>query len=700
MKKITLFLLSVLVCFSLGAVKVEHLYKSYLTSNVITSVDESPDGTLIVAAYASGINLMKHGKWTFQDVGDNVYMRVVKASDDGSYWVGGGNSGGLQHYQNGNFTQVLQSIDINDIYIVSPTQLWLTTKGDGVIYYNDGDTTTYTMSNAGLPDNWGTGMATDSKGNLWVATFHGLTMYDGSNWTSWTTSNSAMPAVRIEDVAVDKDDNIWLAARDSGVVMYDGTNFYQHYKPEGMMESLCMTLSCADDGAVWAAVKNKHKYFNIGFSGIVRYKDGAWEQVFPGGETSRVRYVSTADNIACIEAIGDKVYIGHNSKGGLLVYSNDEWTGYLSPKNPRDLAFDDEGKLWMVADEAGVFHYTDNQWMEYNSYNAPLPHEGLQDIHVLNDSIFTVGVWNESLIAFKDSTWQVGVEGDVNSYYKIVQGQDDTLWLGSSSNGLLSYANGKVTLADTSLIGLRILQLAYNPNDNSLWFSGFDTLYHWRNKVLDKYSFKDVGFTTITAMEVDADNHLWMGTYNGLVKYDGTDWTFFTTVNSAISYDMIDVLSQDSKGHIWIGLRNADIVSFDRVSQWAIYDYAAYDLPSDHMVCMAVNEYDKVYAGYWRAGVVILDPNVSGLEDAIATEENLLCLMPNPAKSSFKIVVEPGSSCTVNIYATSGVLVRSISDVSANKSIDISSLDDGLYIVKIRDDKGRFYQEKLIKLGE
>lgn len=676
---------------------VEHLYKSYLTSNVVTSVDMTPDGTLLVAAYASGINEMKDDVWKFQEVGNNVYMRVVKASPDGSYWLGGGNYGGLQHFQEGQITQVLSSLNINDILIESDNKMWLSTSGKGIIYYDNGDTTTHLMSQANIPSDYSTGMAKDSKGNLWVGTLQGLAKYDGNAWTQWTTANSAIPAIRIEDVAIDKADNVWIAARDSGVVMFDGTAFTQYYKPEGMMESLCMTITSAENGDIWSAIKYKNKFFGAGINEVMKYSGGEWQSMKPEGSHRNVQFLAAADDISTVEAIGNTIYVGQNSKGGLLKYEDGEWTAYISPKDPRDITFDANGDMWMVADDAGIYKYKGSEgWMEFNCYNAPLPPDGLQDIITLNDSVWVGGVSHSSLIALKDTTWHVGVEGDENGYYEAVKGKNDTLWLGSMGNGLLTYKSDKIALVDSALVGQRILQMAYNAEDNSLWFSGFDTLFHWRDTVLEKFNFEDHGFTTVTDMVLDKEGILWMGSYHGLVKYDGS-FSFYTTANSDISYDMIDVLSIDSKDNIWMGLRNADIASFDRGSTWAIYGREEYELPSDHMVCMAIDANDKVFAGYWRTGVVTLDPTTSSIKEASA-ETSGLVLLPNPSRSTFSVKGAFSKNNELSIYAISGKRVLALTNIREEQHIDISSLECGLYLVQVRGEDSVIFNAKMIKV--
>lgn len=70
---------------------------------------------------------------------------------------------------------------------------------------------------------------------------------------------------------------------------------------------------------------------------------------------------------------------------------------------------------------------------------------------------------------------------------------------------------------------------------------------------------KDVEVNTIFQ---DKSGFIWIGTNQGLVKYNGIEFTPYTTDNKLLS-DVITAIAQDSAGVLWIGHQNGKISTFD-----------------------------------------------------------------------------------------------------------------------------------------
>jgi ligand-binding sensor domain-containing protein len=54
-------------------------------------------------------------------------------------------------------------------------------------------------------------------------------------------------------------------------------------------------------------------------------------------------------------------------------------------------------------------------------------------------------------------------------------------------------------------------------------------------------------------LAIDAQGTLWIGTHEGLAKFDGENWTVYTTDNSGLPDDWIFALAPDIQGNLWIG---------------------------------------------------------------------------------------------------------------------------------------------------
>jgi signal transduction histidine kinase/ligand-binding sensor domain-containing protein len=67
----------------------------------------------------------------------------------------------------------------------------------------------------------------------------------------------------------------------------------------------------------------------------------------------------------------------------------------------------------------------------------------------------------------------------------------------------------------------------------------------------------------VTAVVQTRDGYLWLGTYGGLVRFDGVNFTVFNSANSPeLQSDRITSLYEDAGGVLWIGHERGDLTSY------------------------------------------------------------------------------------------------------------------------------------------
>ncbi|MFZ5552940.1 MAG: two-component regulator propeller domain-containing protein [Bacteroidota bacterium] len=71
---------------------------------------------------------------------------------------------------------------------------------------------------------------------------------------------------------------------------------------------------------------------------------------------------------------------------------------------------------------------------------------------------------------------------------------------------------------------------------------------------------------TVRCVAVDTTNVLWVGTDNGLCRFDGAGWVTFTPLNSQLSDYYIRCLTIDSLNRVWVGTLGSGIFIYDGVS--------------------------------------------------------------------------------------------------------------------------------------
>ncbi len=140
-----------------------------------------------------------------------------KISSTGTMWIATNN--GLSAMVGNSFTTYRtnnSTIPTNGLSMVAVTgsNVWIATYQQGLVYRNGttGAFTHYTTSNSAIPDNFATGIATDSQGNLWMASPSGLTKFNGTTWTTYNTNNSQIGSNDVTSVAVDASNNVWISS--------------------------------------------------------------------------------------------------------------------------------------------------------------------------------------------------------------------------------------------------------------------------------------------------------------------------------------------------------------------------------------------------------------------------------------------------------------------------------------------------------
>src|SRR5690606_26600900 len=155
----------------------------------------------------------------------------------------------------------------------------------------------------------------------------------------------------------------------------------------------------------------------------------------------------------------------------------------------------------------------------------------------------------------------------------------------------------------TTLVLIVVVQLNFAQNGN--WVN-----YTWTNRIYemavenDKLWFSTIGGAItidqstgivqqynaantelkdvyLNSLEVAQDGSKWFGVYqNGIARYDGINWTSYTTVNSYIPSDNIWNIREDNDENLWMRSGNTnELVKFDGVN-WTTYNSSNSSLPA------------------------------------------------------------------------------------------------------------------------
>jgi len=74
---------------------------------------------------------------------------------------------------------------------------------------------------------------------------------------------------------------------------------------------------------------------------------------------------------------------------------------------------------------------------------------------------------------------------------------------------------------------------------------------------------------SIRSIVIDASDNKWIGTEEGLAKFDGVNWTVYNTSNSGLPSNSVSSIIIDASDNKWIGT-GAGLAKFDDIN-WEIF---------------------------------------------------------------------------------------------------------------------------------
>lgn len=388
-------------------------------------------------------------------------------------------------------------------------------------------------------------LAHDKRGNTWVGTNKGLNKIDSNGEVISTITHETHPEILqskiIWDILADKNDDIWLATDGSGIVL--------HLSDEN--KSHRYTYSQLDPQSIGSNVV--HGLFEDAQGDI-------WAGLYPGGISVFHR---NAENIKQFKHDAKKPQ-GLNHPSVLAVLESRDKT------------------LWLGTDGGGLNHYDPKtglmthyvQQAQENSLcaNAVLALEEDSQGHIW------IGTWGGSLCRFNRDTQKFThypyIEGDVHSpcnanVWGIREGLDGKLWLNTQGGGVCFYDPDKnhfqrIPYNGISQKGIQQSNIwaTFIDKDGYIWMdAGTGGISRLDPSNLNFKHFLPQGeqgniqdVKIVISFYKDTNERLWLGTRNGLVRFnEATSQFTYMSHSLGLSNISINFIQGDGRSGLWLG---------------------------------------------------------------------------------------------------------------------------------------------------
>jgi len=269
----------------------------------------------------------------------NEYVFGILVDSKGRKWFGT-NGGGVTRYKDGQWKTYFPMHGLADYWVYSFAEqsngtVWIGTWA-GLSELNP-DTEKFKTHVKELVNEWVYGLAVDAKDRVWIGTEGGVNMYDGKSWSVWThqqglgaPNNENLPLSTntglgtrsrhnlsvmtqglktynpnyVFALIVAKDQSVWAGTWGGGVSHFDGKQWSNFTKQQGLAGNIVYSVAQDKNGDFWFGTDE----------GLTHYDGKNWE-------TMNKDSGLLDDGIYAIDCMADTDQVWVGSRNGVTVIS-------------------------------------------------------------------------------------------------------------------------------------------------------------------------------------------------------------------------------------------------------------------------------------------------------------------------------------------------------------------------------------------
>ncbi len=439
--------------------------------------------------------------------------------------------------------------------------VWLATSG-GLSCFDGKKFKNYYLSD-GLPTNDVTCLFEDSRRNLWIGTASGLCKFANGKFTSYKKNGLNQ---LIYSIYQDKSGFIWFTTRGGGLIRFDGTNFNQFTKQNGLPTDSLFSFLQDNSGNYWVGT------YHFGVCKIAKAD-------FVSGKLNCTVYSKsdglTSNNIFCmLEVKPNCIYLG-STNGGLNSIENEKINQLTIPGTSEtdyiaNLHKDKRGNIWIGTWEHGLIKYNSEGFTNYTESNGLISHV-INTVQEDREGNLWIGT-DQGVNLFKNEAFINLNESDglPSKFVKCFAQLPNGNLLCGTLKGLAEWDGIKIKAIKTvpELEDADIQSLAIDAKEQ-IWIGTKDGLFicSYKNKfkLEKKYNqFNNYYFTEVSKIiRSKFTDKMYVSSFgNGLFVFDETGIVHYG-LKEGLSSESIYAIFEDRKKNIWLASMQGGAMKFD-----------------------------------------------------------------------------------------------------------------------------------------
>lgn len=301
----------------------------------------------------------------------------------------------------------------------------------------------------------------------------------------------------------DQDGYIWFATQ-SGVSIYNGSTFNEFIPQEVLKGIDAVTITQTKDGAIWIGTNT---------DGVFRY------------DYSKLTHFTV-------------------KKG-------------LPSEVIRSFYQDDQERLW-VATESGVAYFENSKWIKFEDPEKKI-NEGVLSIAQSADGLFWFGTQGSGLISYDQKVFKYHENAVVDPYIFSLKTIGNTLYIGTTSEGVHQYSNGVFSKLNHSAVDKSWISTIIATNNGIAIVSSNGLLKRSNSGIFELITDKN-GITSNDLFHgiKDRENNIWLTSSNGVTCLRSEQIISFDE-SSGLSDEKITAIHPLSNGTLAVGTNGKGI---------------------------------------------------------------------------------------------------------------------------------------------
>jgi len=529
----------------------------------------------------------------------------------------------------------VRSVDVD-----SQGNVWLTNvspqSSNGAVFKLNPATGVWTQYavGSGLPAGWFlpwknvNALMVGADDHVWVthSVLGGMAEFDGSSWVLHPTASP------LGDMLEDGPGNVWVTTGDTGLYKWNGSSWQQWPQLGG---TVTMTgLGLDRDGVV---------YVSTWYGDVFKMIGGTSPQFFVNADNIPRGVIGRPDGDIWINNYGGNGTLGtvrHYTSAGVLLERLNTYNTAVPDFFVDRMQKDAQGRLWVASGEGGISRFDGQRWRNFGNHNdgsEPYPwagNEPMGGFYIDGQGMGWmggngIGRWNPATGTFTGFwNWQNNPGMGVTLFTAFAQDAAGKLFAAGAYGEVYSF-NGSLWVPEP------VAQNGYTSTFAWLKADSTGRVYAaepYELQVWDGTAWSTVSAPTpdfffdhggITCLAIGPDDVLWIGTNEGLVRWDGAAFSVFDTASSPLPARQVAGVDVRPDGAIGVSsLEFGPVTPFpngvafikgdiaDPVS-WTVWSYGTSPLPHYQLGAVAFDARGDLWVSAISEGMVRIGTGAS-----------------------------------------------------------------------------------------